>query len=457
MNSREALLTTPTANTLLDALCFLSTGPVGADLARAFSAVASDFPALVGSPSAWADPRVGGRRRAKVGQAEKIGLTRAILKGRFALAFGMASIMPAIAAPREVQGESSIEIPAGPRSGGRFSKKWGSVSRHVVHLGDTLWGVAARKLGSGHRWRELWIRNRTLIANPNWIFPGQVLALPSRTPSRNLGSQRAVVPSSQRALVPSSQRALVRSSQRTSVPSSQRTSVSKGASQNNSAFPLIFNKHKRTGGVFFAVKIGKLLWADDGTSVEPPYRANSEASKSRPQVRRAVVSETPTPLAPENPALLRRDKARETPIIPAVVDPEARETPTIPAVVGPEAPPRSAHAPAEDPPSDGEIRDSKRAGFYDFRVPPYQPSSLEAAAYSLGLPGSGQLVQGKGLVGAVFLGTEAAALATMGVGYTVNSREVYAAGLGVLVANHVISSLEALAWGNEPLAKTSSN
>ena len=50
---------------------------------------------------------------------------------------------------------------------------------YTVVRGDSLWAIAARTYGSGGRWREIYDANRdTVGANPNLIYPGQVLVLP---------------------------------------------------------------------------------------------------------------------------------------------------------------------------------------------------------------------------------------------------------------------------------------
>lgn len=51
--------------------------------------------------------------------------------------------------------------------------------RYTVVRGDTLWGIAQRKLGDGRRWREIYAANRAVVGpNPDRIFPGQVLVIP---------------------------------------------------------------------------------------------------------------------------------------------------------------------------------------------------------------------------------------------------------------------------------------
>lgn len=52
---------------------------------------------------------------------------------------------------------------------------------HEVIRGDTLWDLAARYLSGGTRWGEIYDMNRSSIADPDLILPGQRLRLPSRT------------------------------------------------------------------------------------------------------------------------------------------------------------------------------------------------------------------------------------------------------------------------------------
>lgn len=49
---------------------------------------------------------------------------------------------------------------------------------HTVVRGETLWGLAAQYLGSGFKWPAIYELNREAIANPHWIYPGQVLRMP---------------------------------------------------------------------------------------------------------------------------------------------------------------------------------------------------------------------------------------------------------------------------------------
>jgi nucleoid-associated protein YgaU len=63
----------------------------------------------------------------------------------------------------------------------------------TVQRGDTLWSLAARHLGNGLRWPELYRVNereivreqqrypeaRRAMQGPNWIYPGTTLTLPT--------------------------------------------------------------------------------------------------------------------------------------------------------------------------------------------------------------------------------------------------------------------------------------
>ncbi len=49
---------------------------------------------------------------------------------------------------------------------------------YTVVPGDTLWGISARFLGNGARWKEIYEANRDKIKSPNLIYPGQVFIIP---------------------------------------------------------------------------------------------------------------------------------------------------------------------------------------------------------------------------------------------------------------------------------------
>jgi nucleoid-associated protein YgaU len=49
---------------------------------------------------------------------------------------------------------------------------------YTVRKGDTLWSIAASKLGDGNRWREIATLNK--LADADAIVPGQTLNLPKK-------------------------------------------------------------------------------------------------------------------------------------------------------------------------------------------------------------------------------------------------------------------------------------
>lgn len=61
-------------------------------------------------------------------------------------------------------------------SGGNSS----ATRRYTVVRGDCLWNITKKYTGNGARWPELYNLNKSVVgANPNLIYPGQVLTLPS--------------------------------------------------------------------------------------------------------------------------------------------------------------------------------------------------------------------------------------------------------------------------------------
>lgn len=50
---------------------------------------------------------------------------------------------------------------------------------YTVASGDSLWAIAARVLGSGQRWQEIYLLNQDTLSDPSRIYIGQSLKLPA--------------------------------------------------------------------------------------------------------------------------------------------------------------------------------------------------------------------------------------------------------------------------------------
>ena len=79
-------------------------------------------------------------------------------------------------------------VKTAPRNDSGDSSKGGS--NYTVVSGDTLWGIAAKKLGSGSKWTAIYDANADTIEaeakkhkksssdHGHWIWPGEVLTIP---------------------------------------------------------------------------------------------------------------------------------------------------------------------------------------------------------------------------------------------------------------------------------------
>ncbi|WP_249158216.1 LysM peptidoglycan-binding domain-containing protein [Bradyrhizobium jicamae] len=82
----------------------------------------------------------------------------------------------AMAAPQLAAATSAIVPDAGSSSAVVVPK----IATTTVSRGDSLWRISQRALGAGQRYAVIYRANRQQIRNPNLIYPGQVIVLPTQ-------------------------------------------------------------------------------------------------------------------------------------------------------------------------------------------------------------------------------------------------------------------------------------
>lgn len=75
---------------------------------------------------------------------------------------------PATETPKAVVQEPPRETTSAPKP-----------KTYTVKSGDCLWNIAKKELGDGSRYTEIYNLNKDKIKNPNLIYAGQVLTMPS--------------------------------------------------------------------------------------------------------------------------------------------------------------------------------------------------------------------------------------------------------------------------------------
>jgi nucleoid-associated protein YgaU len=86
---------------------------------------------------------------------------------------------PAQAAPEVAVAAEAAPAPAAALAPAVPAAPLAAKAAVAVVRGDTLWHLAATHLGDPLRWREIHAANRTLIQDPDLIYPGQQLVIPA--------------------------------------------------------------------------------------------------------------------------------------------------------------------------------------------------------------------------------------------------------------------------------------
>lgn len=97
---------------------------------------------------------------------------KAIIKGEVA---DQSIFEKAIIAVGNTLGVSKVEaseVKVGDASGG-------DVVLHEVKKGDNLWKIAEKHYGNGSKYPEIFEANKPMLKDPDLIYPGQMLRIPS--------------------------------------------------------------------------------------------------------------------------------------------------------------------------------------------------------------------------------------------------------------------------------------
>lgn len=113
------------------------------------------------------------KKFARLGGARAREHTNGIMRNRTIRTLAAAAAM-SVAVPAALMAQQRTDTTAVPPA-------------HTVVKGETLWGLAQQFLANPFRWPEIYQLNKTTIANPHWIYPGQVFKLPGAVTSVTVG------------------------------------------------------------------------------------------------------------------------------------------------------------------------------------------------------------------------------------------------------------------------------
>lgn len=146
---------------------------------------------------------------------------------------------------------------------------------YEVERGDTLWDIARRLLNDPFRWQGIYQANRTLIEDPDLIFPGQRFAIPGRTAAAGAAGagQQAAGQAAERAGEQAGQQAGEQAAQQARTGDERRAraaaagdTAGQGVGEPRAS---LFDTGRRTGGI----STGGELSAEERPALRPVSRS----------------------------------------------------------------------------------------------------------------------------------------------------------------------------------------